>query len=365
MLSLLLFTLLGADAPPGVVVHYQPASTGMYVGSPGIAVLPDGSYIAKMDLFGPKSTEKTRAVTKVFRSRDRGATWSPVKDIDGMYWASVFVHRKALYLMGPEKQYGNLMLMRSTDGGATWQSVLLAEGKFHCAPVPVVVHRGRIWRAVEDGAGPGGWGSHFRAYVISAPEKSDLMNAKNWSLSNPIGRDPQWLNGDFLGWLEGNVVVDPTGNVVNVLRVDTPKVEKAAIIRAQGTQITFDPTTGFIDMPGGAKKFTIRWDKKSKLYWSLVNVVKPEFVGPKPASVRNTLALATSPDLRSWTVRKVILEHPEVKRHAFQYVDWLFEKDDLIVASRTAFDDAEGGAHNAHDANYLTFHRIAGFRNLR
>jgi hypothetical protein len=30
--------------------------------------------------------------------------------------------------------------------------------------------------------------------------------------------------------------------------------------------------------------------------------------------------------------------------------------------SRTAFDDGLGGAHNAHDANFLTFHRIENIR---
>ena len=34
----------------------------------------------------------------------------------------------------------------------------------------------------------------------------------------------------------------------------------------------------------------------------------------------------------------------------------------LSTDSRTAYDDGLGGAHNAHDANYLTFHRIADFR---
>ena len=43
---------------------------------------------------------------------------------------------------------------------------------------------------------------------------------------------------------------------------------------------------------------------------------------------------------------------------------WLFEGDDLIAASRTAYDDGVGGARNAHDANYLTFHRIGKFRTL-
>ena len=45
-------------------------------------------------------------------------------------------------------------------------------------------------------------------------------------------------------------------------------------------------------------------------------------------------------------------------------VDWQFDGEDIIAACRTAFDDAEGGAHNNHDANYLTFHRFANFRRL-
>jgi hypothetical protein len=61
-------------------------------------------------------------------------------------------------------------------------------------------------------------------------------------------------------------------------------------------------------------------------------------------------------------VESVVLLHPDSEKHAFQYVDWLFEGDDIIAVSRTAYDDGQGGAHRAHDANYLTFHRIANFR---
>ena len=68
--------------------------------------------------------------------------------------------------------------------------------------------------------------------------------------------------------------------------------------------------------------------------------------------------------MRNWTIHKIVLEHPEVKKHGFQYVEWLFEGDDIIFLSRTAFDDETGGAHNNHDANYLTFHRIKDFRKL-
>ena len=62
---------------PGVVIAHWPASSQIYVGSPGIAILRDGVYLAKCDEFGPATTEHQRAVTHVFRSDDRGATWRP------------------------------------------------------------------------------------------------------------------------------------------------------------------------------------------------------------------------------------------------------------------------------------------------
>ena len=72
----------------------------------------------------------------------------------------------------------------------------------------------------------------------------------------------------------------------------------------------------------------------------------------------------SSGDLRDWTMHCIVLYHPDTSRHAFQYVDWLFEGDDMIVASRTAYRQGEKAAHRQHDANYLTFHRIEDFRDL-
>jgi hypothetical protein len=63
-------------------------------------------------------------------------------------------------------------------------------------------------------------------------------------------------------------------------------------------------------------------------------------------------------------VRCILLHHPDVASHGFQYVDWLFDGEDGIAACRTAFDDGQGSAHNAHDANFLTFHRFARFRRI-
>jgi len=60
----------------------------------------------------------------------------------------------------------------------------------------------------------------------------------------------------------------------------------------------------------------------------------------------------------------VLVLNEETKKHGYQYPDWQFEGDDIIAVVRTSHDDGIGGAHNFHDANYMTFHRIRGFREL-
>ncbi len=358
---------------PGVVIDHLPASSGLYVGSPGLAILPDGRYVASHDFFGPKSTEHQSARTAVFGSSDRGQTWTKLAEIDGQFWSTLFVHRGALYLMGTNAHYGQAIIRRSEDGGRTWTTprdktsgLLLTDGHFHCAPVPVVEHNGRLWRAMEDILPTKRWGRDFRAFMMSAPADADLLRAESWTSTNRLPRDPAWLGGQFNGWLEGNAVVTREGQVLDILRVDTPGYpEKAALVTVSpdGRTAAFDPESGFIDFPGGAKKFTIRYDPASDLYWTLATIVPERYQGRgRPGGVRNTLALTSSPDLRTWTVRSIVLEHPDTLKHGFQYVDWLFDGDDLIAACRTAFDDGLGGAHNNHDANLLTFHRIAGFR---
>src|SRR5262245_18017797 len=102
---------------PGVVIAHRPAAGKIYIGSPSIAVLDNGDYLVTHDQFGPKSNEHTSAVTSVFRSTDRGQTWSHVTDVQGAFWSTVFVHRGAAYLMGTTKHHGDAVIRRSTDGG--------------------------------------------------------------------------------------------------------------------------------------------------------------------------------------------------------------------------------------------------------
>jgi hypothetical protein len=368
--------VLAAEPPavPGVVIDHSPASSGIYIGSPSLAVWTNGDYVASHDEFGPKSTEHSRAVSHLFRSHDHGASWKRISTVDGAFWSSLFTHRGALYLLGPDRHHGNVLIRRSTDGGVTWTSptngatgLLRGDGQYHCAPMPVIEHAGRLWRAMEWRNPPIAWGINYRAGMLSAPVDADLLNTTNWTCSNFLPSERAWNGGDMGAWLEGNAVVTPAGELVDVLRVQTKSPdERAAIVHISpdGKTASFDPATGFVKFPGGAKKFTIRFDPQTRRYWALASIVLDRDRGGDPGRTRNTVALTASSDLLNWEVRCILLHHPDVARHGFQYVDWLFDGEDIIAACRTAFDDAQGGAHNCHDANYLTFHRFANFRRL-
>ena len=262
-------------------------------------------------------------------------------------------------------------IRRSDDGGITWttpadeESGLLRRHKVLSAPVPVVLHDQRFWRAYE---GRGG----TQDFVMSAPADADLLKAKNWTFSKPIS-----IKKPFAGkWLEGNVVPLPDGSVADIFRLGYPGGHKAAMVHFnENGEPSWDPDKDLIDFPGGQSKFTIRYDPVSKRYWSLVDLL-PFNEAERQASTlsalahtRNVLGLIESADARSWSVRTVVLNCALGDRVAgaankvgFQYVDWQFDGADIIAASRTAWGKE---VPRSHDANYLTFHRIRDFRNLK
>ena len=365
----------GFSQVPGVVINHKPAASGVYVGAPSITIMPNGDYINSHNFTSIQQGDQGKVhKTAIYRSEDKGLSWEFLTEIDNQRWSTIFYHQGALYLMGVYKAFGPIAIRKSTDGGKTWttpqdeNSGLLAEGRYHCAPVPVVIHEGRIWRAMEDAPK----GREFRALMMSAPAEADLLRADSWTFSNKMPYDKSWHGGQMKGWLEGNAVVAPGNKIVNILRGEfndgTHGVAALASVSDEGKTTSFDPEEGFIRLPGGtSKKFTIRYDPKSRKYWALANWIQPADLhyleeGARAGRIRNTLALASSPDLRHWIIERIVLHHPDIEKHAFQYVDWVFEGADLIAVSRTAYDDGQGGASNYHNANFITFHRIRDFR---
>src|SRR5690606_33340087 len=140
-----------------------------------------------------------------------------------------------------------------------------------------------------------------------------------------------YLEGNFTGWLEGNFIVDKNEQMWNILRVDdrTTQDEKAAMVKVSndGKKLSFDPQTGFIPFDGGSKKFVIKYDSIADYYYTLTNSILEKYSKqyPKrnPAGFRKVLMLRKSKDLKNWEDVRIILEHEDVLKSGFQYVDWL------------------------------------------
>lgn len=366
-------------------LRVQDPATRTYLGSPSLLRLPDGALLATHDYFGkgcPRNHENEEHLTSVYRSDDDGVNWRNITHIANAYWSSLFLHRGAVYLLGCSQQYGSIVIRRSEDGGSTWShpvdahSGLLFVGgyyhtapNYHCAPVPILNKGGRLYRAFED-CDPCVWGSGFKSTVISAPDTADLLDADNWVMSNKLAFDRSWLPSDWgtlplPGWLEGNCIETPEGAICNILRFNSdPLTDKAAVVTVldEGRRIAFDPETGFIDFPGGMTKFTIRRDPKTGTYLTLSNPNTNPSMG---ATQRNRLVLCLSADLRHWQEALVLLdddsdldERGSRRLTGFQYVDWQFDGEDIIYMVRTSYD----GAHNFHDSNRITYHRLVDFR---
>ena len=206
----------------------------------------------------------TRAVTHVLRSGDRGAGWEPIARIEGMFWATLFAHESDLYLIGTDRHDGAVIISRSRDGGRTWTEP-------NDARVGPAVGRRQVslrpgprlgpWRSILAGDGrrhgrPAGGATFPRLHDVGAGGQR-LAQCRGVDVEQQrVEGNPQWLDGRFDGWLEGNAVATPDGDIVNVLRVEyAPEGGKAAIVRvsADGQRATFDPIPTSSTSPAGPR----------------------------------------------------------------------------------------------------------------
>ena len=353
------------------VIAHSFKSSKTYVGSPSLVVIDEQTIIVSHDFFGPNSEEFEEATTHIYISRNKGESWEKISEIRGAFWSKLFLFRDELYLLGTNKHHGNIVLRKSHDLGHTWtfpnsnESGLLFEGEYHTAPTPVVEFEGRLYKAFErKNYLYAQWPQWYEPVVLSVSIHEDILQSYNWKISNTLSIDNSYLNSNFVGWLEGNIVVKDN-RLHNTMRVESidSKEEYIANILIDHNEYSISFDDDFYTMPGGSKKFTIYFDEVTKKYFSLVNRVENiEHNSTNTAYLRNRLSLISSDDLKSWNLVKDILFADDEKYCGFQYVDWQFMNNDIYFVCRTAYYDEEGHAHTYHDSNYITFHRIENFR---
>ncbi len=363
-------TAVGQDFSlvPGSVIGYRAATTDQYLSSPSIAILPNGDYVASHDLFGSGFDDETSGLTTVYRSTDSGDSWTKVSEVADMHFSSLFVHDNELYVLGSRQSGGDFLIRKSTDNGSTWttpadpNSGLILPGSFGGTSHNPVVYNGRLWAMTHAQGSP---------KALSAPVGSDLLKATSWTLSNHIPKQTSDLDGypfsDFDRWTEAQPVASPDQGVVYLPKLADSRY--TAHLRANSTtgNLTFDRDNDYAFMPGAEKKFGISYDSVSQKFWATSNPVLEEHEDDNSdigGRTRNTAAVLSSSDLRDWKLESVFLYHPDRAFHAFQYLNFAFDGDDMAIVSRTAFDDGLGGADSYHDNNFMTFHRVEDFRNL-
>lgn len=331
-------------------------------GADGKKVLYTAYDISQMHF--PKGVNTMICCDTVFqKSTDGGETWEQIAFEKGWTYVSLTELDGKILLMGTRTGDGYVTVGLYDPASGSYRSSDLGFSVMGTAPTAVAVYNGRLWRA------------HNNA-VISAPLGSDLLDGNNWTKSespNDILDEAYYekktgLNVTGRFWLEeGNMVVGRDGRLYAIYRIDaSPSYGYAAIFTVSENGKTlamadcagcFAP--GLIAFPSNQSKFMIRYDDRTDRYLSLVSVTTGT-----SQNQRNVLALVSSKDLFTWeTVGTLLVERQMMNdrlseiSHAFQYVDFVFDGEDLLFIVR----EATGKSCNYHNANAITLYRLAGY----
>lgn len=361
--------------PVGTVVNYlHPddeayAFSGRYLCSPSLLRHPDGYLLASMDLYAGNHPQN---LTLIFRSDDDGASWHYVSELMPCFWGKLFLHKGELYMLSCSTEYGDLLIGKSTDGGKTFCApVALLRGSngkngnvgVHKNPQNPMIYGGRLYHTLEWGSWSNTEYSHA-VMVMSCDVDADLLDPESWHFTPPVKYDPSWpgtVDGDAFGNIEGTLTVAPDGTLYNIMRYNIKKATPSF-----GRVLAYKVNTGdpdaplayshAIEFPANASKFMIKFDERTRRYYTIASRIDCE----ERRGARNLLSLMRSADLLHWEVVCDLIDKRDEDAHAvgFQYVDFEMEGEDIIFLCRTAIN----GAHNFHDTNYSTFHRIPNFR---
>ncbi len=314
--------------------------------------------------------EELETETVLRRSEDDGKTWTLVATWKNARWCYLFEVRGRIYLCGSRLHPSHAVMIARVDEDGLHECII-SENRNYTNPNAVVVANERIYLPTFP-------------CMMSAKLDSELLDPASWSFSNSLNDciDKNW----FLSrsgcpdvkeyWqLEGNIVRSPDGSLHNMMRLEIfPYNGYAGLIDISEDgkiQTRNSSCDGLVEMPTAVSKFCVRYDESTGLYLAMTAYpTLPDPVpcpGPPMAGQRNVLAFAASSDMIHWKTLDILLCDTEVmnafcsaRAHAFQYVVWDFDGEDLVYVVR----EACGYTKHYHDGTYVTMYRLKNYRKL-
>ena len=218
--------------------------------------------------------------------------------------------------------------------------------------------------------------------IASLPIDKDPMIYDNWTLTtNNVEEflNFEWFNaysglskvGEFPP-IEGGIIQMPDGTVCGIYRLEChPHPERVGLVALSSdrTRLSYykNPSESLLIMPTTISRFGIQYDKETECYVLISNwytVQEPNSL----SRARTVLGISVSKDMKTWVQLDILLVERELMnaecsawKHAYQYPDWAFDGDDIIMAVREAAGDR---VSNFHDGTYATFYRVENFRDM-
>ena len=214
--------------------------------------------------------------------------------------------------------------------------------------------------------------------VASISVGQDLTVAGNWKRTQDsetlVSRSWfQNLTGESLNelgtaeCLEGNIVRGKDGTIYVIYRIESHPYGNYAVmleVSEDRTQLKLLSDNGsLIRLPTTISRFVIKYDESIQKYICISNW----YLTKNACRARNVLGISISDDLVVWTQIDTLLVEREMIntecscwKTAFQYADWDFDGEDLVLAVR----ETVGYSNTFHDGKYFTFYRISDYRSL-
>lgn len=307
--------------PNNLVTVVESLVNSHFLGTPAITKF-QGKYYISHDYYG----EHPKNISSIYMSENL-QHWEKLADINGIYWASLFVYQGKLFLLGTDEEYGNIAIKYS-ENGKDWQGKTLKQGSFHTSSQPVFIKDNKIYQTYELVTSKNNrhsWGN----FVLSV----DLTTLKP-TLSNVVYHQQKQQ------WIEENIIQNNQTNAIEVFyrkNCDDNSTGVKMIYKLNENLLGWQEYTPVF---GAGSKFFI--EKIREGYIMLANPLSD------CGGNHHVLTLFYSENTVDWRARKVLLSNADAKHHGYQYPNMIIDGDRLLIVIRVADNQA-----NFHDANRI------------